>query len=78
MNQHQAQMVKKYPKLGMNKDSDAYLLPIQYKTVIEEPYYKGDGNHSINELQKLLNQYKEYSHQQAIIKQNLIKTILAL
>jgi len=60
---------KEYPKLGMNTDSDGFLLPIQYKTVVEEPVYKGDGVHSVGELQK------EYCHQQAIIKNNLIIAI---
>ncbi len=59
----------------MNKDSDGFLLPIQYKTVIEEPAYRGDGLHNTDELQKICNQYKEYCHQQAIIKQNLIEAI---
>ena len=66
---------KEYPNLGMNKDSDGYLLPIQYKTVVEQPFYKGDGEHSVKELQEICNQFKEYCHQQAIIKNNLIIAI---
>lgn len=66
---------KEYPKLGMNTDSDGFLLPIQYKTVVEQPVYKGDGVHSVSELQNICNQFKEYCHQQAIIKNNLIIAI---
>lgn len=69
------QWYKEYPNLGMNKDSDGYLLPIQYKTVVEQPVYKGDGEHSVKELQEICNQFKEYCHQQAIIKNNLITAI---
>lgn len=54
--------------------SDKALLAEQY-TPVEEPYYPGDGNLSVNELQKLCNQYKEYTHQQAVIKQNIIKLL---
>lgn len=60
--------------LGMNPRSDMLIMPKQY-IYTPEPFYKGDGEHSIKELQLLLNQYKEYSHQQAIIKQRLIEFI---
>ena len=30
---------------------------------IEQPYYKGRGNHSVNELEAICEQYKEYVHQ---------------
>lgn len=66
--------IKNYEYLGMNKSSDNYILPGYYMPV-EEPHYTGDGNHSVHELQKLCNQYKEYCHQQAIIKSELIKRL---
>jgi len=66
--------LKDFPQLGMNIKSDSFLLPEQY-TPIEMPYYKGDGEHSIKELQQLCNNFKEYCHQQAVIKQILIKEI---
>lgn len=60
--------------LGMNIKSDKMLLPEHYE-LINEPYYMGDGNHSINQLEHLCNSFKEYCHQQAIIKQKLIETV---
>jgi len=30
---------------------------------IEQPYYQGDGNHSVKELESICRQYKEYVHQ---------------
>ena len=67
--------LKDFPGLGMNVNSDKFLLPEHYKTVQEQPYYKGEGMHSIKELQELCEKYKEYCHQQALIKQRLIKEI---
>lgn len=58
----------------MNVNSDKYLLPDHY-TPIQEPFYKGDGEHSVGELQELCKQFKEYCHQQAIIKERLIREI---
>lgn len=66
--------LKETKRLGMNNRSDSEILPGYYKYVVE-PYYKGDGEHSIKEMQQILNQYKEYAHQQAIIKQRLIEFI---
>lgn len=64
----------KFPDLGMNPNSDRYILPDQY-LLQPEPNYKGDGMHSVAELQKICREYQEYCHQQAIIKQVLIDTI---
>ncbi len=62
--------------LGMNPRSDKALLPPHYESMYQpEPYYSGDGNHNVKEMQEMLNQYKEYSHQQALIKQKLIERI---
>lgn len=66
--------LKDFKDLGMNINSDRYILPEQY-TPIEEPFYKGDGNHSVHSLQELCKQFKEYCHQQSIIKQTLIREL---
>lgn len=66
--------LKDFPQLGMNIKSDSFLLPEHYKA-ISEPHYKGNGEHSIKELQELCNNFKEYCHQQALIKQKLIEEI---
>jgi hypothetical protein len=59
--------------------SDDMYLPIHYKGIkVEQPFYKGDGQHSVNELQSLCNQFSEYIHQQQIIKQNCMKHIVYL
>lgn len=70
-------IIKKFSGLGMNINSDQFILPDHYKA-IKEPHYKGDGEHSIKELQELCNQFKEYCHQQALIKQELINEIKSL
>ncbi len=66
--------LKDLQNLGMNPNSDKFILPDHYIPV-PEPVYKGDGQHSVNELQQIIRQYKEYCHQQALIKQTLIKEI---
>ena len=66
--------LKDFKGLGMNVNSDSFLLPEQY-IPIEQPFYKGDGAHSVKELQELCNKFKEYCHQQAVIKQKLIEDI---
>ena len=59
--------------------TDEMYLPIQYKGIIaKEPFYKGDGMHSVNELQELCKQFKEYTHQQQVIKQNCMQHIVDL
>ena len=66
--------LKNFSNLGMNVNSDKFLLPDHY-TPIEQPFYKGDGAHNVKELQQLCNDFKEYCHQQALIKQRLIQDI---
>lgn len=66
--------LKDFQGLGMNINSDKFLLPDQY-TPIEQPYYKGDGEHNIKELEELSRKFTEYCHQQAIIKQRLIEEV---
>jgi len=65
---------KNYPKFGMNEESDAYILPIQYKTVAKKPLFEA-GKYSIDKLEQICREFEEYCHQQAIIKQNLIEAI---
>lgn len=60
--------------IGMNPKFDKALLHSHYEYK-PEPHYKGDRFHSINKLQELCNKFKEYCHQQAIIKQQLIEHI---
>lgn len=69
--------LKKFPGLGMSINSDKYILPDSY-TPIKQPYYSGDGSLSVNDLQKLCRKFMEYTHQQAIIKDALIKEIRSL
>ena len=69
--------LKTFQGLGMNANSDKYILPDHY-IPIEQPYYKGDGQHSVSELQKICKDFAEYCHQQAIIKNELIKEIKSL
>ena len=54
---------------------DRLLLPAGYNQIQELPHYKGAGNHSVRELEQLCEQYKEYCHQQKVIKQFLITEI---
>jgi len=61
--------------LGMNPRFDYDNLPKGY-IYQSEPHYIGDGMHSVHEMQELLNQYKEYCHQQALIKQTLIAEVI--
>lgn len=58
---------------------DEMYTPIHYKSVIfKEPFYEGPGNHSVAKLEEICAQYKEYCHQQKIIKQNCMKHIIEL
>lgn len=58
---------------------DEMYLPIHYKTnIIERPIFKGEGNHSVRELEVICKQFEEYTHQQQIIKQNCKQTIIEL
>jgi hypothetical protein len=59
--------------------SDDMYLPFHYKgMVVKEPYFSGSGNHYIAELENICQQYKEYSHQQKVIKQSCMKIIVKL
>jgi len=59
--------------------TDDMYTPISYKGVsVSPPLYKGNGEHSVRDLEKICNQYKEYVSQQQIIKQNCMKHIVEL
>jgi len=72
-------MANKLKKEHMVYMSDDMYLPIHYKgIVIKQPYYSGDGNLNIMQLEQLCKDFKEYTHQQAIIKQNCMQHIVEL
>ncbi len=59
--------------------SDEMYTPIHYKGhMVKEPFFQGNGCHSVSELEKICQEYKEFCHQQAIIKQNCMKHIIEL
>ena len=59
--------------------SDEMYTPIHYKgMIVKQPFFKGKGNHSVAELEAICEQFKEYVHQQQIIKQNCMKHIVEL
>lgn len=59
--------------------TDDMYLPIQYKgIVVKEPFFSGNGIHSVAELERICEQYKEYCHQQAVIKHNCKQHIVEL
>jgi len=60
------------------KTDDMYL-PIHYKGIlVEEPSYLGNGVYNIIQLEKICNEFKEYCHQQNVIKHNAFKHIIEL
>ncbi len=66
-------------KAQMQYLSDDMYLPIHYKGMkVEQPFYSGDGNHSVAQLEAICRQFQEYCHQQAVIKQNCMKHIVEL
>lgn len=59
--------------------SDEMYLPIHYRgKLVQKPVFRGEGEHSVTELEKLCQQFEEYCHQQATIKQNCKECILEL
>lgn len=59
--------------------TDDMYLPIQYKGIkVNQPFYSGDGNYSVAQLEAICRQFQEYTHQQAVIKQNCMKHIVEL
>ena len=58
---------------------DEMYTPIRYKGIIvQQPSFSGRGNHSVKQLEDICEQFKEYVHQQQIIKQNCMKHIVEL
>ena len=56
---------------------DLMYLPIQYHRIqAKQPYFKGKGEHSVKELEDICEQFSEYCHQQAVIKQNAMKRVI--
>ena len=59
--------------------SDEMYTPIYYKgVIIQQPLFEGKGIHSVAQLEAICEQFKEYVHQQQIIKQNCMKHIVEL
>jgi hypothetical protein len=59
--------------------SDEMYTPIHYKGFkAEQPFFEGKGNHSVKQLEEICEQFKEYVHQQQIIKQSCMKIIVQL
>ena len=59
--------------------SDEMYTPIHYKGfVAKQPFFEGKGNHSVAQLEAICEQFTEYCHQQAVIKQNCMKHIVEL
>lgn len=59
--------------------SDEMYIPISYKgMVVKQPFFEGKGNHSVAELEEICEQFKEYVHQQQVIKQNCMRHIVEL
>jgi hypothetical protein len=59
--------------------SDEMYTPIHYKgMVVKQPYFEGRGNHSVAELETICEQFKEYVHQQQVIKQGCMKAVVNL
>ena len=50
--------------------NDKERLPEHY-THIDNPYYPGDGELNVLQLEELCKKFKEFTHQQQIIKQSL-------
>jgi len=72
-------MKNKLEEQHMGYLTDDMYLPIMYKGIkVEQPFYQGDGCHSVKELEQICNQFKEFCHQQAVIKQNCMKHIVEL
>ena len=56
---------------------DIMYLPIQYHRIqVKQPYFKGKGEHSVAELEELCEKFKEFCHQQNIIKHAAMKCVI--
>lgn len=73
---HDKAMAEYATKRGVENLDDRVLLNIKiYPFLAKQPFYKGDGMHGCTELQEICKQFKEYCHQQALIKQELLKRL---
>ncbi len=67
-----------------NKEYEVYMTdemytPIHYKgMMVEQPRFKGKGKHSVKELEDICEQFMEYVHQQQVIKQGCMKSVVHL
>lgn len=63
-------------KRGIENLDDRVLLNKEiYPFLAKQPLYQGDGMHGVTELQGICKQFEEYCHQQALIKQELLKRL---
>lgn len=61
---------------GIENLDDRALLPKNiYPNLAKMPFYSGEGAHSAAELQEMCQQFKEYCHQQSIIKFSLLSRL---
>jgi len=59
--------------------SDEMYTPIHYRgMIVKQPHFEGKGMHSVAKLEELCEQFKDYMHQQQVIKQNCMKHIVEL
>lgn len=58
-------------------DIHNHYLPDQY-TPVPQPYYPGDGQLSVAQIEDLCRRYSEHTHQQAVIKQNIVTKLLSI
>jgi hypothetical protein len=62
--------------VGVENLDDRALLPKKiYPNLAKQPFFKGEGMHGVRELETVCKEFKEYCHQQAIIKQELLKRL---
>jgi hypothetical protein len=71
--------MKKFEEKHLVYMSDEMYTPIHYKGfIVNQPFFKGKGEHSVKELEEICEQYANYCHQQAVIKKNCMKHIVEL
>lgn len=49
---------------------DREYLPKHY-TLVERPFFQGNGHHTVRDLENICIKFTEYTHQQSIIKEAL-------
>lgn len=60
--------------------NDYMYLPATIKDneILKSPFFEGRGNHSVNQLENICEQFKDFIFQQSIIKQNCMQYIIEL